>query len=106
MNKKGMSVIAICVIAVFSVLIWIFFGNEYKVRATFKDIKGVAVGSPLKYQGLKIGSVSEIKTGSDNKITLVLKVDRDYTGYIREKALFTVSKDFFSGGPGGIGGIL
>ncbi|MCP4111599.1 MAG: MCE family protein [Desulfobacteraceae bacterium] len=99
MNKRGMSIIAVCVIAVFSVLIWIFFANEYKVRATFKDIKGVTVGSPLKYQGLKIGSVSEIKTGSDNKIILILEVDRDYTGYIREKALFAVSKDFFSDKP-------
>ena len=74
MNKRSMSVIAACVIAVFSVLIWIFFGNEYKVKVIFYDIKDVTVGSPLKYKGLKIGSVSEIEIRSDNKVALVLKV--------------------------------
>ncbi len=103
MNEKGsvvIAVISVIVIAIVFVAVFILvFRNEYKVRVSFYDIKDVTAGSPLKYKGLKIGSVSEIETGSDDKITLVLKVDSDYTGHLREKALFTVSREFFSKKP-------
>ncbi|MFK7866098.1 MAG: MlaD family protein [Alphaproteobacteria bacterium] len=51
---------------------------SFKLHATFKQIQGITMGSPVNIAGIKVGQVEDIALNTQNQeITLTLGFDRD-----------------------------
>ncbi len=47
--------------------------NKYQIIAQFSDIKGTAVGDPIRFRGLKIGNIKDIKSIT-NGVEVVMEI--------------------------------
>ncbi len=50
-----------------------FGQNKYQIIAQFSDIKGTAVGDPIRFRGLKIGNIKDIKSIT-NGVEVVMEI--------------------------------
>jgi hypothetical protein len=104
MNHKGKSLvstlavltaaIAVGVLAYVYVTQW----RGFRTIVTFSNAKGLQVGSPVIYKGMKIGEVREIQINETHRIIAVLKIDSDQKALVRQKALWVIDKPPEHGG--------
>lgn len=51
------------------------FGEEsYQIVADFPDVNGIQIGDPVRYRGLRVGRITEIKPGS-NGVDVGIEID-------------------------------
>ncbi len=79
----GLFVILLCILLIISIL-WlssIKYKQEYKYyKIRFKEsVSGLSIGSPVKYKGIKIGSVDKLYIDKDdpNIINVIVKIEKD-----------------------------
>ena len=66
LKEGSLGLLIIAGIAIFGgISLWLrgfqFGQSKYQIIATFSDIKGTAVGDPIRFRGLKIGNIKDIK---------------------------------------------
>ncbi|MBE9509615.1 MAG: MCE family protein [Bacteroidetes bacterium] len=69
------------------------FGTSLMVRGIFTDVKGLQVGSNVRFAGIDIGAVSNITIINDTSILVNFMLDKDVQKFIRKdsKAVITVT---------------
>ena len=69
------------------------FEERYTLKAAFRDIQGLIVGSPVRLAGLTVGTVNHISFSSDPADPLVhveVTIDRRFQSRIREDSVATI----------------
>lgn len=69
------------------------FRKQEPFRVSFKDVKGLSEGAPVRLGGITIGRVSKIgfsNTLSDSRVYVTILVNQDYLERIREDSEVTI----------------
>ncbi len=53
------------------------------IYAVFKDVKGLRQGAPVWFSGIEIGSVREMRFLPENRIKVMMSIDRDALKYLK-----------------------
>lgn len=86
--RVGLMVVATIVVAV--VLMAIFGGfsglfvNAYVIHVRFDHAPGVAVGTPVRKSGVRIGEVSDLELTPNDEVLVTLRINGKYTVYSDE----------------------
>ncbi|MFO8084620.1 MAG: MlaD family protein [Desulfobacterales bacterium] len=76
--------------------------EDIRLTVNFSDAKGLYENSAVEYKGVRIGTVSEIMTGSQSNIPVAIKIDSKHGDILRENALFVISSSISTAPPPGI----
>ncbi len=74
-----------------------FFGSYYSLRANFKNIYGLTRGNNVRYSGIQIGTVNDIKLLSDTVIEISFTVKKDMAKFIRVDDMVTIGGEGLMG---------
>ena len=74
------------------------FASKYSLHAYIPDVAGLNLQSPVRLDGLRVGSVIAIRpsqqpTGPDRSIEVVLQVEKRYQDLIRSDSTATVVRE-------------
>ena len=64
--------------------------GNYRVAVEFPDVKGVGIGDPVRYRGLKVGRISEVLPGT-NGVRVDLEIDSSKLLIPRQSTITTSS---------------
>lgn len=69
------------------------FGGNSVITSVFKDVNGLQPGNNVRFAGVNIGTVKEIKIINDTSIAVDMRVNDHTMGLIRRNSLATISSD-------------
>lgn len=87
------------------------FGDSSTVFVTFDNINGLRNGNNVRFSGINIGTVKELKMISDTLIVVKISLDQDVFKHIKSDALCNIGSDGLVGSkiidivPGGYQGV-
>lgn len=73
------------------------FGNTIKIQAEFEEVNGLMKGNKVRYSGIDVGTVSDVRILNDSVVLVDMVIDAEATGFIRTNALATVGSDGLMG---------
>lgn len=62
------------------------FGNTIILYADFKEVNGLRAGNNVRYAGIRIGTVTNIKILNDTSLRVVMQVDQSVSTYMKKNA--------------------
>lgn len=73
------------------------FSSTVTVKSYFSDVRGLVEGNKVRYSGITVGTVSQIRIISDTTILVEMAVDKNIVKYIRKDSKVTISSDGLMG---------
>ncbi len=73
------------------------FSSTITVKSYFNNVKGLVEGNKVRYSGITIGTVSDIKIVSDSSILVEMLIDKDVKEFIRKDSKVKISSDGLMG---------
>lgn len=73
------------------------FGSTIKVNTSFTNVKGLTIGNNVRYGGIDVGTVSDIKLLNDTTVQVEMTIESDAVKYIRLNALTSLGTDGLMG---------
>ncbi len=74
-----------------------FFGSNYKLRAQFKNIYGLTEGNNVRYSGIQVGTVKEIKIINDTLIEVSFTIKSEMKKFIHIDDFVTIGGEGLMG---------
>jgi len=104
MNKEKLSNIKLGLFVIISSFLLIFgiynignkqniFGSTFTISTVFKDGKGLKTGNNVRYAGINIGSIDDLKLLDDSTVQVVMVLEKDKQAYIKKDAVATIGSD-------------
>ncbi len=99
--KLGMFVAA--GLALFVIAIYVIgkqkniFGSTFRLKAEFKTVSGLKVGNNVRFSGINIGTVDEIKLITDTSVMVDLLIKKEFQQFIKTDALASIGSDGLMG---------
>ena len=93
---------------------WVLYGllqtaddaEQYQVRVSFLDARGVKPGADVKYRGIRVGSVREVEVDEAGERAVVrLAIDDEKRDLVRDNSSFWIVSPRFHGLSGGVTGL-
>lgn len=69
------------------------FGNRFDLKTHFKDVNGLVSGNNVRFSGIDVGSVGEVRILNDTVIEVTMNIDKKMKGFIRQNAIATLGTD-------------
>jgi len=69
------------------------FGNTFAVSGIFKDVSGLKTGSNVRYSGINVGSVSNIRLVNDTLVEVKVTLENKVHKFIREDSKMEISTE-------------
>lgn len=69
------------------------FGSRFELKAQFRDVNGLLVGNNVRFSGIDVGSVLNIKIMNDTVIEVTMNLDKKMKGFIRNNSVATIGTD-------------
>jgi phospholipid/cholesterol/gamma-HCH transport system substrate-binding protein len=69
------------------------FGNNYRLKARFEHVQGLVVGNNVRYSGIQIGTVSNIRIINDTVIEITMLIDKKMKPIIKQNAIAGIGTD-------------
>lgn len=95
--KVGLLVIAGLVFLVFALYMIgsrsNFFSNNFKVYATFKDIKGLLPGNNVRFSGITVGTVSKVEIIKAGEVRVWMNIMESTRQHIKKNTLAVIGTD-------------
>ncbi len=74
------------------------FSSTTDVRASFKDIQGLMTGNIVRFAGINIGTVSDIRLVADTSVIVSMTIRDAYTDYIYKNSTVQIGQEGLMGG--------
>lgn len=74
------------------------FTPKKNIVSIFKDVRGVVVGNNVRFSGINVGTVKDIKITSDSTVVLTLSISNKYAQYIYKNSVVDINQDGLMGG--------
>lgn len=71
----------------------LFFSTTKQLNAVFNDAYGLQIGNNVRYSGITVGTVREIKIISDTSICITMHIDKESFSHIKKNAVASISSD-------------
>jgi phospholipid/cholesterol/gamma-HCH transport system substrate-binding protein len=69
------------------------FGDSSVITSVFKDVNGLQPGNNVRFAGVNVGTVQNIRIINDTSIAVNMRVDERTMNIIRKNSLATISSD-------------
>lgn len=69
------------------------FGKTEYLNANFSNVSGLQIGNNVRYSGINIGTVSEIKMVNDTSIIVKMAIAKDAFGLINKNSVASIGSD-------------
>jgi phospholipid/cholesterol/gamma-HCH transport system substrate-binding protein len=69
------------------------FGKTDHLSAVFNNVGGLQLGNNVRFSGINIGSVREIKIINDTTINVDMQIEKSYFQYIKKDAIASIGSD-------------
>jgi phospholipid/cholesterol/gamma-HCH transport system substrate-binding protein len=69
------------------------FGNTITLSVVFRNVNGLQTGNNVRYSGINIGTVANIKIVNDSSVQVDMIIEESAAEHIRKDAIATVSSD-------------
>ncbi len=69
------------------------FGNNIKLYTSFDNVEGLQKGNNVRYSGIIVGTVEEVKIQGDSGILVSMVLDKSAAAYIRKNSTASIGTD-------------
>jgi|688.fasta_scaffold455658_1 phospholipid/cholesterol/gamma-HCH transport system substrate-binding protein len=69
------------------------FGSSLQLKTHFKDVNGLLLGNNVRFSGIDVGSVHNIKILNDTTVEVTLTLDKKMRQYIKTNSLVSLGTD-------------
>lgn len=69
------------------------FGKTNHLQAVFNNVNGLQLGNNVRYSGINVGTVRDIKMDNDTTIRVDMIIDKSIFSFIKKDAIATISSD-------------
>jgi phospholipid/cholesterol/gamma-HCH transport system substrate-binding protein len=73
------------------------FGDTFTLQARFRDVNGLTAGNHVRFAGIDIGTVDEIRIVSDTMVIVEMVLEDDTRKYIRKNAIASIGTEGMMG---------
>jgi len=73
------------------------FSSSITVRSYFDDVKGLTEGNKVRFGGIDVGTVSEVKIVSDSAIQVQFTIDEDVRKFIKKDSKVEIGQEGIMG---------
>ncbi|KAF2515639.1 MlaD family protein [Flavobacterium foetidum] len=73
------------------------FGSTFHITSQFKNVSGLEVGNNVRFSGINVGTVEEIKLINDSSVVVVLVMKEDVRKFIKTDARASIGSDGLMG---------
>ncbi|MDG2431725.1 MlaD family protein [Flavobacterium sp.] len=73
------------------------FGSTFTIQANFKNVSGLTVGNNVRFSGINIGTVDEIRLVSDSAVVVSMTIEKEVQKFIKEDATASIGSDGLMG---------
>lgn len=73
------------------------FGSSFSIYANFKNIAGTREGNFVRFAGINVGTVADIRLINDSTVQLRLSLDKKVQQHIKRNAIATIGSDGLMG---------
>ena len=73
------------------------FGSTIRIHAAFYNVSGLRKGNSVRYAGIDVGTVDEIKIINDTSVEVIMAIDMDACRFIRKDAVAVIGTDGIMG---------
>jgi len=73
------------------------FSSNIKVNAHFSDVKGLQIGNSVRFSGINVGTVTDIRILNDSIIEVEMAIDKDDIKFIKKDAKVEISNEGLMG---------
>jgi len=74
------------------------FSSNTEVHASFKDIRGLMSGNIVRFAGINIGSVNDIRIVADSSVIVTMTIRDAYTDFIYKNSAVQIGQEGLMGG--------
>ncbi len=74
------------------------FSPTKDVFSSFKDIRGLVVGNNVRFAGINVGTVKNIRIISDTSVVVTMSIREDYSKYIYKNSKVQIGQEGLMGG--------
>lgn len=74
------------------------FSPTKDIISSFKDIRGLVVGNNVRFAGINVGTVKNIRIVSDSSVIVTMSIKEDYTKYIYKNSTVQIGQEGLMGG--------
>src|ERR1044071_3145159 len=73
------------------------FGNTYMIYGTFKNVGGLEIGNNIRFAGINVGTVEDIRIVSDTLIRVDMLMQNQVKPFLKVDALASIGSDGLMG---------
>lgn len=69
------------------------FGKKVTINANFNNVNGLQLGNNVRYSGINVGTVKQIKMVNDSTINVAMNIEEKMLMHIKKDAIATIGTD-------------
>ncbi|MES2627587.1 MAG: MlaD family protein [Bacteroidota bacterium] len=73
------------------------FGSTFRIRTQFKSVSGLMVGNNVRFSGINVGTVEDIRILTDTSVLVTLILEKDVQKFIKSDATASIASEGLMG---------
>lgn len=73
------------------------FGGTFIIYGTFRNVGGLAIGNNIRFSGIKVGTVEDIRIVSDTMIRVDMRMEDNVRQFLKTDAIASIGSDGLMG---------
>ncbi|MEP6932267.1 MAG: MlaD family protein [Flavobacterium sp.] len=73
------------------------FGDTFRITSNFKTVSGLQIGNNVRFSGINIGTIEEIRLVNDSSVVVVMVIKNNVREFIKTDARASIGSDGLMG---------